>query len=244
MAARNHLYEFDSMVSEAFAPVCKWILYVCTGLFFLAFLAAPIEQILFSWFGCFPNRSLLGFQIWRFFTYALLHAGIWHLAVNMLGLYYFGNGLEYRKGSTWFLKLALVAVAFSALLHCLGSYLFSTIGANPFIVAIPMVGLSGFIFALMMMAALHDPDSPIMIFPFPVAIPLKYFVGILGVITLLSIPKSDGTAHLAHLGGLLVGWFFYNHPDVLDRIPTPSWGRKKRRGPEIHYGGRGAWRKL
>jgi membrane associated rhomboid family serine protease len=105
-----------------------------------------------------------------------------------------------------------------------------------------MVGASGLVFAVMMVAACQDPDSPLYIFPFPVAIKLKYYVGIIGLLTLLAIPQTGGIAHLAHLGGLIVGYLFYRRPDLLDKMPIPSIGGN-RRGPRVYQASKGNWRR-
>jgi membrane associated rhomboid family serine protease len=217
-------------------------MYVCTILTILAFLADPVAQILIGWFACVPDEALFRGHIWTLFTYAFIHGGIWHLAVNMLGLYFFGRRLEEVWPEDRYLKVGLLAAVFAALLHCVGSYGLLLIGASPTTVMAPMVGASGIIFALMTIAAVQDPDSPLILLPFPIAVPLKYFVIIIGLLTLLSVPKSGGVAHLAHLGGMIVGYYAARYPDWLDRLPWP--GRRRRRGPEIHYGGRGMWRKL
>jgi membrane associated rhomboid family serine protease len=244
MSFRSQVREFDSTISEAFPPVNRWILYLSVGFTLIAFLAEPIGKLLLQWLGCTPRSVIPGMQIWRLVTYALLHGGIMHLAVNMLGLYFFGNRIEYNWGTDRYLKFAIIAVAFAALLHIVGSLLLVALGSPAYILEIPMVGASGLVFAVMMVAACQDPDSPLFIFPFPVAIKLKYYVIVIGLLTLLSIPKMGGIAHLAHLGGLIIGYIFYKNPWWLDRIPSLPTFRKKRRGPEIHYGGRGAWRKL
>ena len=45
-----------------------------------------------------------------------------------------------------------------------------------------------------------------MFFLFPV--PAKYFVMIIGAVAFLSVPRGDGVAHIAHLGGLAVGFLY------------------------------------
>jgi membrane associated rhomboid family serine protease len=70
------------------------------------------------------------------------------------------------------------------------------------------VGASGAIYGILLAYALYFPNRPIYIyFVFPV--PAKYFVMIMGGITLLSaMSAGDGVAHTTHLGGLVVGYFY------------------------------------
>ena len=55
--------------------------------------------------------------------------------------------------------------------------------------------------------ALYYPNAPVlMFFLFPV--PARYFVMIIGAIAFLSVPRGGGVAHIAHLGGLVVGYLY------------------------------------
>jgi membrane associated rhomboid family serine protease len=70
------------------------------------------------------------------------------------------------------------------------------------------IGASGAIFGVLLAYGLYFPNRPIlMYFIFPV--PAKYFVAIMGGISLLSaIEGGGGVAHVAHLGGLLAGYLY------------------------------------
>ena len=80
----------------------------------------------------------LGQPLTMFFTYGLLHTGIAHLTINMIGLVWLGRlGLEYRTSETF-----------------LTFYLIATIGAAEMFALIgpdggSMVGASGALFGLM-----------------------------------------------------------------------------------------------
>ena len=71
------------------------------------------------------------------------------------------------------------------------------------------VGASGAIYGILMAYALYSPNRRIyMYFLFPV--PVKYFVMIIGAISLLSATggPGGGVAHATHLGGLAVGYLY------------------------------------
>jgi membrane associated rhomboid family serine protease len=72
------------------------------------------------------------------------------------------------------------------------------------------IGASGAIYGVLLAYGLYFPNRPIYIyFVFPV--PAKYFVMIMGGISLLMSMGStpgDGTAHTAHLAGLVVGYLY------------------------------------
>lgn len=240
---KNQLQELDEKVAEAFPFVNRWLMYLSVTFLLIGFFVPPLAGIIIRLFACTPSSVASGF-LWQTLTYSVLHGSFWHLAVNLLGLYFFANRLEYRYDTVRYFKFVLFAVGLSALLHIGGSYLFVMLTASPRILSIPMVGMSGLVFAAMMLATLHDPDAKIFVFPFPVEIPLRLYVIIIGVLTLLSIPRTDGIAHLAHLGGLIAGWLFYKNPYMLDKVWLPGLGSRKSRGPQVHHGGRGTWRKL
>lgn len=82
------------------------------------------------------------------------------------------------------------------------------LGSLKGIVATPMVGASGAIFGVVAAFATLYPDSKIGIMFIPVPIKVKYLLPIIvvGSIYLGISGNGGGIAHLAHVGGALVGW--------------------------------------
>ncbi|WP_343685805.1 rhomboid family intramembrane serine protease [Chryseobacterium gleum] len=76
------------------------------------------------------------------------------------------------------------------------------------IVATPMVGASGAIFGVVAAFATLYPDAKIGIMFIPVPMKVKYLLPIIVVISIyLGVSgNGGGIAHLAHVGGALVGW--------------------------------------
>jgi len=85
---------------------------------------------------------------WTLITYTFVHAGFFHLLMNMLGLYFFGPRLEARLGSRTFLGLYLVSGLGGALLSL-------------FTPAAAVVGASGAVFGVLLGFALFWPHEPI-----------------------------------------------------------------------------------
>ena len=74
---------------------------------------------------------------------------------------------------------------------------------------IPMVGASGAIYGVLLAFGMTFPNTELMMFPLPIPIKAKYFVMILGGLSIfntLQANPGDNVAHLAHLGGMLVGY--------------------------------------
>ncbi|WP_223608297.1 rhomboid family intramembrane serine protease [Chryseobacterium sp. OSA05B] len=76
------------------------------------------------------------------------------------------------------------------------------------IVATPMVGASGAIFGVVAAFATLYPDSKIMMMFIPIPIKVKYLMPLVIVVSIyLGVSgNGGGIAHLAHVGGALVGW--------------------------------------
>jgi membrane associated rhomboid family serine protease len=73
----------------------------------------------------------------------------------------------------------------------------------------PMVGASGALYGVLLAFGLTFPEVPLIMFPLPIPIKARYFVFIfagLSVFNAIQNNPNDNVAHLAHLGGMLVGY--------------------------------------
>jgi membrane associated rhomboid family serine protease len=155
--------------------------------------------------GLSPKDVFTGFAVWQPFTYMFLHdtSGFGHILFNMLALWMFGTELERTWGTRFFTKYYLitgVGAAATTLLLAL---------VSPGIYYSLTVGASGAIYGLLMAWAMYFPHRTILfwgIFP----IPARVFVLIMGAIAFLSSlgGPGGGIAHIAHLGGLVVGFLY------------------------------------
>jgi membrane associated rhomboid family serine protease len=173
----------------------------------VVFIASRFIDVLRLRLGFMPQDVLTHGYVWQPFTYMFVHDGIFHILFNMLALWMFGVELERMWGSRYFTKFYLVSGVGAALVQTLLSFV-------PFaplqqIYYIQTVGASGAIYGVLLAYAMYFPHRPIyMYFVFP--IPAKYFVMIIGAISLLS--SIDGTgggiAHTTHLGGLVAAYLY------------------------------------
>ena len=139
----------------------------------------------------------------------------------MLALWMFGVELERMWGSAFFTRFYLVCGVGAAATTILLSFWPGAFGDGLY--SSLTVGASGAIYGILMAYALYFPNRRIyMYFLFPV--PVKYFVMIVGAISLLSATggPGGGVAHATHLGGLAVGYLYLK-------------GRRLRLGAEIQY---------
>lgn len=156
--------------------------------------------------GLRPASVIGSLHVWQLATYMFLHAGLFHLLFNMLVLWMFGTELERVWGTRYFLKFYFITGIGAALLTVFVSVL--PFGFAEQLRGAIVIGASGAIYGLLLAYALYFPERQIlmmMVFP----IPAKYFVLIIGAISLYSsVGATGGVAHVTHLGGLLVGYLY------------------------------------
>lgn len=73
----------------------------------------------------------------------------------------------------------------------------------------PMVGASGALYGVLLAFGLTFPETPLIMFPLPIPIKARYFVFIfagLSIFNAIQNNPNDNVAHLAHLGGMVVGY--------------------------------------
>lgn len=186
-------YGDEYQVGGAMTPVVKNLLMLNIGVFLLQ-LAFP--RVLENMGALFPVRwSLL--QPWRFVSYMFLHAGFFHILMNMYGLFLFGPMLEQTLGKKRFLTLYFV----SGILGGIGWAVLAPARL------VPCVGASGAIFGLLMsFAALYPSMQIILLFP-PIPLKMWQFALGYGVIELIHVLGQHGgrVANSAHLAGGLAG---------------------------------------
>ncbi|MCF8347360.1 MAG: rhomboid family intramembrane serine protease [Bacteroidales bacterium] len=141
---------------------------------------------------------------WRFFSYALVHAGWAHLLINMFVLYSFGAFVEEAlkdlfgsRGFLYYLMLYVGGVLFSTLWD------FGKFKNDPYYSA---VGASGAVSAVVFASILLNPGSSIFLFPIPFPLPSWVF-GIVYLVYSAYMGKkgTDNIGHTAHFWGAVYG---------------------------------------
>jgi membrane associated rhomboid family serine protease len=148
-----------------------------------------------------------GLGVWQPVTYMFLHAGIFHILFNMLALWMFGVELERMWGSRYFVQYYFVCGVGAATTTMLLSFVPGSFGDQLYYSL--TIGASGAVYGILLAYALYFPNRPILLyFIFP--IPAKYFVAIMGAISLFSSMggPGGGIAHTTHLGGLVAGYLY------------------------------------
>ncbi len=178
--------------------VTPWVLrlLVANALVYLLTITVFTGRWFFEWFAFSP--SLIVQQPWTAVTYVFLHGSFFHLAFNMLWLFFFGRDVEDWMGGTAFARYYLLC----GLGGAAASFAFLPIAPVNMV-----VGASGAVFGVALAFAVRWPDAKMFIFPLPVPIKVKWLVvGFVSLDLLAGLGRaSDGIAHFAHLGGFLAG---------------------------------------
>ncbi|MGN1359810.1 MAG: rhomboid family intramembrane serine protease [Kiritimatiellia bacterium] len=155
-------------------------------------------------FGLFPDLLVKGFW-WQPFSYALLHAGWWHLLLNMLGVALMGSAIEWRFGKRAFWLVFWLGALCSAagvliqqtILHGWGEGRLC-IGASG--------GVSALFGALLAGIPVKHRITLLIGFVIPVRLPVRLAIlVVLGLNLCEALFLADYVAWAAHLGGFLCG---------------------------------------
>ncbi len=151
---------------------------------------------------------------WQFFTYMFSHASFWHLFSNMLALFVFGNVIEKIIGTREFVLFYFLTGTLSGV----ASYLTYWYTGMYYTV---ILGASGAIYALLFLFSVLFPTAVVLLFGIiPMRAPLLVLLYFL--IEFISMFRTDGTAHLVHLYGLL---FAILYSTIRMRMnPLRRWG--------------------
>lgn len=195
-----------SNLEFSITPGVKSLLFI-NCLVFLVTSFGP-SQIISRWLGVTPELVVRG-ALWQLLTYQFIHAGFGHLLFNMLALWMFGTAIESTWGQARFLRYYLSCGAGAGICVVLLTYLMR----EP--TWVPTVGASGAIFGILLAFGMMFPNAPIWMF-FLFRVPAKIAVAIFGVIEFLGFTQGGGTvSHVAHLGGLLVGYLLIKSGGML-----------------------------
>ncbi len=139
------------------------------------------------------------------FTALFLHAGLLHLASNMIYLLIFGDNIEHRFGYLPFILFYFLSGAFGNLLHMAFSAGSGT----------PVIGASGAIAGVLGAYILLYPKQPVRVLVFItiIRLPALIVIGAWFILQLLSslalfsgATEAGGIAYLAHVGGFAAGF--------------------------------------
>jgi len=181
------------------------------------------------------TSELGGPHIWSFLTYSFLHStqSIFHLLGNMIGVFFLGRALLPALGEKRFVQLYLGSTLVGGLLWYIISF------ATP---SQAVYGASGAVFGLIACFGLMYAESDIyfmMVIRMKAKVLLYISLGIAAFgLIFFELLNGHGTAHSAHLGGILGGYLFYKFVYLrnpsggkTDTFKMPDWIKPKPKKP-------------
>jgi len=207
----------------------RTLLFATVGIWLFQSVAAWLAQArLERLFGLVPYDVTHHLFLWQLGTYLFLHGGFFHILFNMLALWMFGSELEWLWGTKRFTRFYFITGV--------GAALCSTVVAPNS--TIPIIGASGAIYGILAAYGILFPDRILLLY-FVIPIKAKYFVLILGALAFWSSlgASGGGVAHIAHLGGMLFGWLYFQAQGSRFRgfrgfrlrNPLRGWKERRRR---------------
>jgi membrane associated rhomboid family serine protease len=180
-----------------------------------------------SMFAASPRTFAEPWMWWQFLTAGFTHApagvgpGVWHIAGNMLVLFFLGRSVEDRYGPREFLRIYLATLVFANVAWCLVTML--TYGLN----GPGIYGASGAIAGIVVLFAFNFPNVTVLLF-FVIPMP-AWVAGVLFVLLDIygAVKGGSEVAYVAHLAGAGFAALYYLRGWNLTRV-TGDWpGRFK-----------------
>jgi len=167
-------------------------------------LPIPYEAYIAPWIELPGDFMTFITRPWTLITHMFIHSGLRHIFWNMLMLYWFGRIAGDRIGDKHIWPIYLLGGLAGAVAY---------LASFPFVygsVQGTAVGASAAIMALVIVAGRINPDYEMRLL-FLGNVKIKFIVVALIFIDLMMISKDANTGgHIAHLGGMVFGWLYYN----------------------------------
>ena len=200
-------------------PITRALLIACTVLWFLGAAIRPLQYQELQWLTLFPVFSG-AFWPWQVLTFPFVHVDAMVWFFNMLMLYFLGPRLEDLWGARRYIQFLLACTVASAVVYLLLSLL-------P-VAALPMMGLAGATFGMLVAYGVLFPRQRIMLYfvaEVEMRVAVWIFVGIEVILMLGSLTSGGGSwvSSVAALGGALGGYLMI----LFWRWRPPSFKRKK-----------------
>ncbi|KAK9836189.1 hypothetical protein WJX81_007802 [Elliptochloris bilobata] len=171
-----------------------------------------------------PSKS----RVWTLLTYAFSHQSGWHLAGNMLGLYFFGYNVAYRYGGGFLLVYYLAAAVASGIAQAGWSYfkLKELAGDRKlrrieYQYAPGAIGASGAVTAIVILGCCTFPTAMVYVYgviPLPSALFGVFYVLIdaVGLVGGNQGGQGPKVGYAGHLGGAVVLAVARKHQNILE----------------------------
>jgi membrane associated rhomboid family serine protease len=198
----------SSLSFPSFSGVTSQLVLVNVAVFFLililGFAAPRLALTIATYFSLTPAMLLHGW-IWQLATYSFLNAGVLHVALNMLTLWFIGSYLEGSKGGRWLLEIYFACAIGGGLIGSLLSFT-QVFHSSPLS---STNSSDAALFGLLAAFAALFGDLEMYMFPLPVAIKAKYLVIVYMLIEVaMLLSGGPPLAYFVILSGAAIGFFY------------------------------------
>jgi len=164
----------------------------------------PIYQEIIHFFSMSSDGWFILTHPWVIITSIFLHEGIWHIAMNMLFLYWFGRIVGDFIGNHRILPLYILGGLVGNLFFFLSANVLSYGNGLP----VYALGASGGVMAIVVASGVLSPNYTMRLLLIG-DVKLKYIVAVLVFLDIVGIASNINTGgRFAHLGGALFGGLF------------------------------------
>jgi membrane associated rhomboid family serine protease len=180
-------------------------------------------------------EGLLSLYFWQPVTYMFLHdvmvMPVFHLLLNMLGLYIFGTEFENHFGRERFLQFYGLCGIVGGLVYVLLGVIWPQYWSD-----VPIVGASGAVYGLLMAAIIFFPHIQIILIIFPM--PVRVFGLIIAftlLIGLLTGRMDNVGGQVCHIAGAATGVAVFYAWGIMPKITigggkTPAFLKRRKQG--------------
>ncbi|SRR6266567_1034953 len=225
---------YGQVVYSFFPPLTrmvKTLVIITSGVFLLTYVLGSLPSATMQYYCWVMPVSLLSlrpymvlhrFFIWEPFTYLFLHGGWFHIIFNLFALWMFGSDLERTWGANKFARY----------------YFLTGVGAGVLDVLLrpssptPVIGCSGAIYGILLAYGVLFPERPVYLWMI-IPIKAKWFVVLMGGLEFWAevTGGAPGVSHLAHLGGMLIGFLYLRGRGLTNRFELRfhDWRRARLR---------------
>ncbi len=154
-------------------------------------------------FGILDPAHIRQGWLWQFVTYAFMYVDPLEFVLSLLGVYFLGSAVQERVGRVSFYGLFFSSIALSGI----AGYALSLTGV---IARGPALGSGAAANAILMVFYLFNRDAPLMLFPIPIQIPVKWIVvGIAAIETAYLLLTHFSLFYCVVLLGLGAGYVWH-----------------------------------
>lgn len=212
IAGIKRFFFSKSMLSRLIIINIAVFLVVNIYFLFLSLMAVKNDDLnIINWLAVPSDLHTLLIRPWTLLTYMFFHVSFWHLAMNMLVLFFGGSLFKQYLGEKKLLSVYIFGGLSGALFYVVAFNVFPVFQDK--LLTSVALGASASVMAIIIAAATYLPNYPVYLFFFA-KVKMKYIAAIYIVVDMLSINEKSSLydanpgGHIAHLGGALFGFLF------------------------------------